>query len=125
MERRVFVRLSTYTALALAMPLSDGCKKNPNDPLSQPFIFSRIADIKTIREAGMAYRKLAPHENEATALRQILSEGKPTTDAKVLTTLLNRQVKQDFASAKVITVAGWVLSVTEARQCALFSILNA
>ncbi|MFB9841600.1 hypothetical protein [Mucilaginibacter ginsenosidivorans] len=124
MERRAFVRLSAYTALVLAIPLADGCKTNPNDPLSQPFLFSRIADIKTLREAGMAYRKLAPHENDPTSLRQLLSEGKPTTDAKLLTTLLNRQVKQDFASAKVITVAGWVLSVTEARQCALFSILN-
>ncbi|HTI57773.1 hypothetical protein [Mucilaginibacter sp.] len=124
MERRVFVRLSAYTALALAMPLADGCKKNPNDPLSQPFLFSRIADVKTIREAGMAYRKLAPHENEATALRQILSEGKPTTDAKVLTSLLNKQVKDDFRSAKTVMAAGWVMSVTEARQCALFSILN-
>jgi hypothetical protein len=125
MKRRAFVRLSAYTALVLTIPLADGCKTNPNDPLSQPYLFTHIADVKTIREAGMAYRKLVPHENEATALRQILSDGKPTTDAKALTSLLNKQVKQDFQSAKTMLIAGWVLSVTEARQCALFSILNA
>src|SRR3569833_528530 len=125
MERRAFVRLSAYTALVLAMPLIDGCNTSPNDPLSQPFLFSHIADAKTISEAGMAYRKLAPHENNATALRQLLSEGKPTMDAKALTSLLNKQVRDDFRSAKTIIVTGWVLSVTEARQCALFSILNA
>jgi len=125
MERRAFVRLSAYTALVLAMPLIDGCNTNPNDPLSQPSLFSHIADAKTISDVGTAYRKLTPHENNATALRQLLSEGKPTMDAKALTSLLNKQVRDDFRSAKTIIVTGWVLSVTEARQCALFSILNA
>jgi len=124
MERRAFVRLSAYTALVLAVPFAEGCTAKP-DPLTQPLLFSHFADKKTITEAGAAYRKIMPRENNATTLRQLLSEDKPTMDAKVLKSLLDKQVKQDFVSAKTIMVAGWVLSVTEARQCALFSLLNA
>jgi hypothetical protein len=34
-------------------------------------------------------------------------------------------VDGDFAAAHVVVVNGWVLSVTEARQCALYSVLHA
>jgi hypothetical protein len=31
-------------------------------------------------------------------------------------------VHEDFAAGRTVVVDGWVLSVTEARQCALFSL---
>jgi len=31
-------------------------------------------------------------------------------------------VKQDFGNGKIAVVDGWILSVTEARQCALYSL---
>jgi len=33
-------------------------------------------------------------------------------------------VKEDFEAGNITLVKGWVLSVTEARQCALFSLIN-
>jgi hypothetical protein len=33
-------------------------------------------------------------------------------------------VARDFADGHTVLVDGWVLSVTEARQCALFSLLG-
>jgi hypothetical protein len=37
---------------------------------------------------------------------------------------IDRQVTDDFAAGRTAVVDGWVLSVTEARQCALFSLLS-
>jgi hypothetical protein len=34
-------------------------------------------------------------------------------------------VHEDFASGRTVVVDGWVLAVTEARQCALFSLASA
>jgi len=38
---------------------------------------------------------------------------------------VNEQVQLDFARGRTVMLNGWVLSVTEARQCALFSLLPA
>lgn len=124
MERRVFVKLSTFTALALTLPFAEGCA-HKNDPLTLPLLFSHIADKKTITEAGLAYRKMFENENSQSALGQALSANQPTMDPDALRSALERQVIQDFAAGKIVTADGWILSVTEARQCALFSILNA
>lgn len=124
MERRVFVRLSAFTALALTVPFAESCA-HKNEPLALPFLFSHFADKKTIIEAGLAYRKMFEKENSQSALGEALSANNPTMDSDALRSALAKQVKQDFVAGQIITVDGWILSVTEARQCALFSIINA
>jgi hypothetical protein len=124
MERRAFVRLSAYTALVLSMPLLDSCSKPADNPLALPLFFSHIVDIKTINETGLAYRKTTKVEDDRTVLAKLLSGNSASNDKKAIQAALDDQVKQDFQTNKTVTVSGWVLSVTEARQCALFSILN-
>jgi len=124
MERRAFVRLSAYTALVLSMPLLDSCSKPEDNPLALPLFFSHIADVKTITEAGLAYRKANHGEDDRTVLAKILSGNETSGDKKAIEAALDNRVKQDFQTNKTVTVSGWVLSLTEARQCALFSILN-
>lgn len=124
MERRAFVRLSAYTALALSMPLLDSCSRPEDNPLAVPLFFSHIADVKTINEAGLAYRKTTKAEDDRTVLAKLLSGNNAPNDKKAIRAALDDQVKQDFQTNKIVTVSGWVLSITEARQCALFSILN-
>jgi len=124
MERRAFVRLSAFTALALTLPLAQGCSKPSDDPLAQPLFFSHIADVKTITEAGKAYRKAIAGEDNEDALRKLLSSVSTSTEKDAIQKALDKQVAQDFNANKTVIVSGWVLAVTEARQCALFSILN-
>jgi hypothetical protein len=38
--------------------------------------------------------------------------------------MLENKVENDFKTGKIAVIKGWVLSLTEARQCALFSILQ-
>jgi hypothetical protein len=124
MERRVFVKLSAFAALALTVPFAEGCA-HKNEPLALPLLFSHFADKKTITQAGLAYRKMFENENSQSALGEALSANKPTMDSDALRSALEKEVKQDFVTGNIVTVDGWILSVTEARQCALFSIVNA
>lgn len=125
MERRTFVQLSAYTALALTLPSLNGCNTDSKEKvISQPLFFSHLADAKTIRESGLAYRKLKPSEDSQATLVSVLSGNDQSNDRDAIRDRLDEQVKQDFKTGKIVTLTGWVLSETEARQCALFSILN-
>ncbi|WP_426667667.1 hypothetical protein ACPPVU_16715 [Mucilaginibacter sp. McL0603] len=125
MQRRTFIHLSAYTAIALTLPIIDGCGLNSTDKiLSQPLFFSRLVDFKTITETGLAYRKLFPVEDNQAALNQLLLGNNASNDKKMIQKQLDEQVEQDFKAGKTVTAKGWVLSVTEARQCALYSIIN-
>jgi hypothetical protein len=124
MQRRTFIHLSAYTALVLTLPFVDGCSPSPESIASQPLLFSQLADKSTISEAGNAYRKRFPTEDDKILLRNLLI-GNNTSDTSSIQKKLDDRVLQDFKLGRTITVAGWILSITEARQCALYSILNA
>jgi hypothetical protein len=127
MQRRVFIQLSGYTAAALALPFTNGCVAKPMDAKAQPLFFSHLVDAKTIIEAGRAYRKANKNEddeNKLTALLLATSGLSASNDDKTIRTMLDSSVNSDFKSGRIIMVNGWVLSLTEARQCALFSILR-
>jgi hypothetical protein len=120
MQRRYFVNLAAYTAAALAFPLATGCSNKQIKIESQPLLFSHLVDVKTIIQTGVAYRKANRNEDDKNNLRKLLSPG----DNSDVRSMLDNAVKNDFKTGKIAIVKGWVLSVTEARQCALFSILQ-
>jgi hypothetical protein len=125
MHRRTFIHLSAYTAIALTLPLVDSCSPLTDKALEQPLFFSHLVDLKTIKETGKAYLKLIPSEKDQATLTSLLLGNDTSKDKKSIQKLLDSRVKQDFETNKIVTAAGWVLSITEARQCALYSILNA
>ena len=125
MQRRIFIHLSAYTALALSLPFAEGCSTSPESVASEPFLFSKLADWKTIAEAGIAYRKKFPKEDDRTVLHNLLIGINTVQNKSAIERHLNDHVLADFKTGKTVTAAGWVLSLTEGRQCALYSILNA
>ena|ERR1700753_1064004 len=125
MQRRTFIQLSAYTAAALTLPLANSCTSSTNRILEQPLFFAHLVDSKTIQETGLAYRKLFPNEDSQTMLTGLLLGEDHSEDKKLIQSSLDQKVDQDFKTGKTVTAAGWILSITEARQCALYSILNA
>jgi len=128
MKRRIFVKLAAAATAGLHLP-GLGC--NPRDKrltkmLSQPMALQHICDAETIREIGKAYQKLAPGENKEILMGVLAHDVEHTidesTDEGLVTSVLEKKVRQDFQENKTIVVDGWILSVTEARQCALFSL---
>lgn len=123
MERRKFIQLSAYTAAILSVPFISSCSSK-EDSVAVPEFFSHITDIKTIKETGADYRRQFQLEDNSEALTRLLLDGNPSTDRDEIQSILDKQVTQDFKLGKTVTAGGWILSLTEARQCALFSILN-
>jgi hypothetical protein len=72
----------------------------------------------------MAYLKQFPKENDKTTLSNLLIGTNASQDKSAIEKQLGERVLDDFKTGKTITAAGWVFAITEARQCALYSILN-
>jgi len=127
MERRSFVKLSAFTALALTLPFAESCSTGSKEmTVAQPLLFSHLVDAKAIREAGLAYRKTHTAEDDQQKLSELLLSEKDTASLSKneIESMLDKQVTNDFKAGNTLMVKGWVMSVTEARQCALFSILK-
>jgi hypothetical protein len=113
LDRRHFLQLS---ALGIVGTLTDiGCSGRRDRPLDQPFLIATLGPDR-VRELGARYRAQTPAENTADALRAALRNR-----GGLFAKSLDEMVEDDFAAGRVVLVDGWVLSLTEARQAALFS----
>lgn len=129
MNRRTFVWLSAASAVSVYLPLS-GCSNRytlSNKAVAQPQFLAHICDAKALRTIGAAYKHQVPGEKSEKKLAHlILTDNNghaipESTDGNKLEALLNQKIQQDFEAGRTVVVNGWVLSQTEARQCALFS----
>ena len=124
MDRRRFLQLTTAGVASVVSGAA--CTADAGrDPtlVARPALLVAM-DAATVREIGARYRETVPGERDAGALRSAIAHDarrglllpwKPSPS-------LEQQVSDDFAIGKTVIVRGWVLSVTEARQCALFSL---
>ena len=127
MKRKKFIYLSIGGAIAIATPTLY-CRnpdKTLNKTLGQPKFLSSICDPNTLSEIGTAYINKYPAEKKEDQLKGLLladSTGQPTPKTADLSLLLDQKITNDFKTEKTVVVSGWILSLTEARQCALFSL---
>jgi hypothetical protein len=127
MQKRDFDYLSEYTAVTIALPAWNCNNSKQMDFETQPFFLSHAADINTITEAGKAYRQQNSKEDSKKKLAELLLSDSTlagSSDINAIRDMLDNKVKTDFKTGKTAEIMGWVLSLTEARECALFSILN-
>jgi hypothetical protein len=131
MKRRDFIVLTTLTAATVSIPFLNCTGPDPelDKKLAVPQTLSRLLDEKTIKEIGKAYGTLNPDEYSIKELEQQLeknNEGKSissTSSKKDVFAFLEKNSQLDFESGKTVVLNGWVVSVTEARQCALLSLI--
>jgi hypothetical protein len=128
MKRRNFIVLSMYTGAAFVIPYT-GCNADSGitrKPWMQPAVLSHICDAKTLKEIGAAYReKFAGESNKKQLTELLLTDSSHkivpvNSDDAFINSLLEQKIKKDFETGKTVIVKGWILSETEARQCALF-----
>ena len=130
MKRRKFLWIGSAVVLAVAsVPAYRYYKKKSKfyNPLVTPNDLSRFCDEGIIRDIGLSYRTMTPVENEKRKLTDLLltsDEGKITaeSDNEAVFELIDKNVRKDFIEDKLQVIKGWVISTTEARQCALFSL---
>ena len=119
MNRRRFLRISALSAASLTVtgPPPEVTAASDFQTLTRPDVLGLLG-TEVVREIGAQYRRLVPTEGDWSALHAaILARhgGGPSIAA---------MVRSDFDDGRVVLLNGWVLAVTEARQCALFSLLS-
>lgn len=127
MDRRQFVKATAVGAVGLGLPGAAWCFDSGSSPqrLAQPELLEILRDPERVREIGFSYCMATPHEAHAEALQDAILADLEASGAAAEPAVhagLRRQVSGDFAAGRTVTVNGWVLSVTEARQCALYSL---
>jgi len=136
MKRRKFIILAGVGVAAIVTTLAMRRRHHNSlaKPLGQPDFLGHVCDESTVREIGDAYCARNPDEREEDKLVSLLiatSQGdgqrdkgsaKSVPDSTRVLRQLDGATRDDFAAGRVVTVKGWVLSLTEARQCALYSL---
>lgn len=120
MNRREFVAGLPIAALALGTFVAeDSGTELPQ--LANPKLRTILGDQR-VRSLGAGYRQLHRKEDSVNGLESLIlkSIGPGGRD---INSALEQAVREDFAKGRTVTLSGWVLSVTEARQCALYSIV--
>lgn len=120
LDRRHFLQLS---ALGIVGTFADiGCASQRDRPLilDQPYLIATLGPDR-VRDLGAHYRAQTPLESSADALRGAITGNRK----RIFSQSLDKTIQDDFANGRVVIVDGWVLSLTEARQAALFSLSRA
>jgi hypothetical protein len=130
MTRRSFLFNSLGTTAAFLLAFI-GCREKVSSKttaLFLPELLSLIIDEKSIRDIGKAYISLAPNQTTNSYLISLLMTdryGKKLSDTASASTIiseLRKKIVADFKKGQYLFVDGWILSETEAQQCALFSL---
>jgi hypothetical protein len=97
--------------------------------LARPRLLEIFHGERIVLDLGRTYRALIPGESERDTLARAIMGGTPgaasfEASPAAVTERIHHQVQYEFATGATVTLKGWVLSVTEARQCALCSLLR-
>jgi hypothetical protein len=119
LNRRRFLQVAAVGVIAGIASARYRRLTSHDGPVDRPELLLMLGPDR-VRELGTHYRSVTPAENNADALREALADGqaRPFFGRKPIADM----VRDDFADGRTVVVDGWVLSVTEARQAALFSV---
>ena len=120
-DRRRFLQLSV--AGVVAALADSACTRDTGEDaqaLARPSVLEMLGVDRTL-EIGTRYRAAVPEENTVAALSDAISSSQRQFPW-IRSRSIDEQVRDDFAGGRTIVISGWVLSRTEARQCALYSL---
>jgi hypothetical protein len=121
MYRRQFLKSSATSLACISLPLA-GCASSDRElveKLSLPASLSSIHDSDGLRELGRYYLYKNPEQDRETLISELLSVASGSNDLAVLLAAIAEAVRRDFETGNTLLLNGWILSLTEARQCAL------
>jgi hypothetical protein len=118
MKRRDFIGITAAGVAGLAWPGTSAADAVTRATLAHPHLLDVLRDERLVADLGRRYRETVPAEDDPRALEAAILADAPTSAR----TWLDDQVQRDFATGRTVTLNGWVLSLTEARQSALYSL---
>ena len=128
MERRQFLQITAIGIVGLSLPGTSWLTGQAAgwQAFAHPKLLTLFGSKRRVREIGLAYRQVFPQEDDQETLASILLSDCGISEPLANPTLqshLDKRVQIDFAHGRTVRINGWILSVTEARQSALFSFL--
>ena len=130
MERRTFVSLSVLGIASMGRSSFTGIISQAEMAVAEPLFLKRLCDVQTILKLGVAYRGLFPLEDH----REVLINGiikqnsnymiSLASNKSLIHSILEKEIVNDFKEGRWIELKGWILSLIESRQCALYSLLH-
>jgi len=123
LDRRNFLKLGASAAIGLVSSACYG-EHAEADALDRPNLLEMLGSDR-VRSLGTRYLATVPGENSAQALRAAIAERRSSPlHVAWARTSVEDAVREDFADGRTVIIDGWVLSLTEARQCALFALAS-
>ena len=120
-DRRRFLALGAMVAAGAAT----GCGGDDARAFGQPDLIAALGP-DAVRNLGQRYRASVPLERDASRLEAAIRASRPWAARIGLRhEPIADQVRDDFDAGRTVVVDGWLLSVTEARQCGLYSARHA
>ncbi|MEX0821751.1 MAG: hypothetical protein WD021_06365 [Rhodothermales bacterium] len=126
MRRRRFLQLGTAGLIAASLPGAaiSVASQSELHRLAEPGLLHILRDRESVRAIGASYRRTVPFEDDVHVLAaQITGDMKRSGGSAANQADIEKQVRRDFDRGRTVQIDGWVLSRTEARQCALFSLI--
>jgi len=123
MKRRDFLGITTVGVAGLAWAGGSAEAAGvARATLAHPHLLDVLRNEHLVAALGRRYREQVPSEHDARALEAAILADAPVEASVEPRRWLADRVQQDFALGETVTIDGWVLSRTEARQAALYSL---
>lgn len=127
MKRRTFIISSA--ALIISAPFASYLwfSEDKLSMLKKPETLLSICNDEELFKIGRRYISLHPLENSKDILMDKLLASTNNIKKSNLESTLNfmlKRIENDFKNKEYINIEGWVISITEARQCALLAITS-
>ena len=112
MKRKSFLVLSGVGFLALSVGGYFGLRS-----------YSAFCDDTSLCAMGKEYLQIHPEEKDVKTLMGLMGASFYAQEATIRARLRDN-IKYDFESDRALVLDGWVVSRTEGRQCALFTLMQ-
>jgi hypothetical protein len=125
MNRRSFLHVAGVAAVGVVASCTTPTEYDERS-LGRPELLAALGD-GPVRAIGARYRALPAAERDAAALRSAILASRPIS-ARLFgasSPSVSELVRDDFTHGRTVVLDGWVLALTEARQCALYSLRSA
>jgi hypothetical protein len=125
MNRRDFLHVASAGAIAAATAACAPDARYDADALARPELLAALGPDAT-RAIGRRYLAMNSYGMDARSLRRAILASRPWSDRLFgQSPSVSKLVNTDFSDGRTVVVDGWILSVTEARQCALLALRKA
>ena len=97
---------------------------NSRRSFAHPDLLLFFKDPQTILDIGSAYLSHYPEHRDRPTLSDRIAKRLGPTKVGGIKEALAQTLREDFAAGDTLQLNGWIVSRTEAQQCALYFITN-